>query len=307
MANYSDFNTYFGRWALIPDGDPIVTHSSRLLPVLRAGEPTMLKIATERDEKWGIGLMIWWDGVGAARVIEHDDDAILLERATGKRSLADMAKHGADDEASRVICNVVAALHMPRGSPPPDLIPLTNWFRALMAASEGEILDRCANTARMLLSDSCDIVPLHGDIHHGDILDFGDRGRLAIDPKRLKGGAASTTPTSSAIQNILSPQLPVASRGRWMWSLGLHSWSASGCCNGSSRGPGFRLHGSSRRASTNTWRRQFASHKSRQQRSIGADTFGAKSALADRPPARPDPSSRSSRLQSTQPGRQATE
>jgi streptomycin 6-kinase len=187
MANNGDLSTYIDRWALIPDGEPIVTHSSRLLPVLRDGEPTMLKIATEPEEKWGAGLMIWWDGVGAARVIEHDDDVILLERATGSRSLADIAEHGADDEASRIICNVVAALHSPRTSPPPDLIPLTNWFQALMAAREGELLDRSARTARILLTNPHDVVALHGDIHHGNILDFGDRGWLAIDPKRLKG------------------------------------------------------------------------------------------------------------------------
>lgn len=187
MASDSNFNTYIDRWALIPDGEPIVTHSSRLLPVLRDSGPTMLKIATEPEEKWGAGLMIWWNGVGAARVIEHDNDAILLERATGNRSLTDMAEHGADDEASRIICNVVAALHAPRMSPPPDLIPLTNWFQALMAAPEGETLNRSAETARMLLTDPREVVPLHGDIHHGNILDFGDRGWLAIDPKRLKG------------------------------------------------------------------------------------------------------------------------
>ena len=28
---------------------------------------------------------------------------------------------------------------------------------------------------------------LHGDIHHDNVLDFGERGWLAIDPKRLYG------------------------------------------------------------------------------------------------------------------------
>jgi streptomycin 6-kinase len=187
MANDSDFEIYIKRWALIPDGEPIVTHSSRLLPALRNGEPAMLKIAIEPEEKWGAGLMVWWDGDGAARVIEHADDAVLLERATGKRSLVNMAEHGSDDEASQIICNVVAALHTPRNSPAPDLIPLTTWFQALMTAREGEILRRSAETARVLLTDPRDVVPLHGDIHHQNILDFGDRGWLAIDPKRLKG------------------------------------------------------------------------------------------------------------------------
>ncbi len=32
-----------------------------------------------------------------------------------------------------------------------------------------------------------DPVVLHGDIHHGNVLDFGPRGWLAIDPKGLYG------------------------------------------------------------------------------------------------------------------------
>jgi streptomycin 6-kinase len=184
-----DFNFHLEAWGLVPDGDPIVTRSSRLLPVRRGREPAMLKIAVEPEEKWGAGLMIWWNGIGAARVIEHDDVAILLERATGGRSLADMASRGMDDEASLIICDVVAGLHAPRHSPPPKLVPLTHWFRALdpIATREGGILIRCAETAQALLTDPHEVVSLHGDVHHGNILDFDERGWLAIDPKRLKG------------------------------------------------------------------------------------------------------------------------
>jgi streptomycin 6-kinase len=184
-----DFNFYIDRWGLVPDGNSIVTHSSRLLPVRRDGEPAMLKIAVAPEEKWGAGLMIWWNGIGAARVIRHDEDAVLLERATGRRSLADMAAHGKDDEATRIICDVVAGLHAPRHSPPPELVPLTDWFRELdpLASREGGILIRCAATARTLLANLHQVVPLHGDVHHCNILDFEERGWLAIDPKRLVG------------------------------------------------------------------------------------------------------------------------
>jgi streptomycin 6-kinase len=149
----------------------------------------MLKIAVESEERWGNGLMIWWDGIGAARVLESDNEAILLERATGRRSLADMASHGKDDEASLVICGVVARLHALRHSPPPALVPLTDWFRALepIASREGGILVRSAAAARTLLANPREVVPLHGDVHHGNILDFEARGWLAIDPKRLEG------------------------------------------------------------------------------------------------------------------------
>ena len=41
--------------------------------------------------------------------------------------------------------------------------------------------------ARELLAAPQDVTVLHGDLHHGNILDFGPRGWLAIDPKGLLG------------------------------------------------------------------------------------------------------------------------
>jgi streptomycin 6-kinase len=183
------FDDYLIRWGLIPDGAPVVTHSSRLLPVRRHGARAMLKVAVEAEEKFGGLLMAWWDGNGAARVLAREGDAILLERAEGQRSLADLARNGDDDEASRIICDVVAKLHAPRPAPLPELIPLTQWFQALepAAASHGGVLPLCAATARELLASSRDVGVLHGDIHHDNILDFGTRGWLAIDPKSLIG------------------------------------------------------------------------------------------------------------------------
>ncbi|HEX5872578.1 MAG TPA: aminoglycoside phosphotransferase family protein, partial [Longimicrobium sp.] len=38
-----------------------------------------------------------------------------------------------------------------------------------------------------LLADPRDVAVLHGDLHHENVLDFGARGWLAIDPKGLLG------------------------------------------------------------------------------------------------------------------------
>ena len=130
------FNPYLYCWDLVPDGHPIVTRSSRLLPVRYCGAPAMLKIATKEEEQRGNALMIWWNGDGAARVLAHDSDALLLERATGTRSLTAMAKDGNDDEASRILCAVAARLHAPRSSPPPELVPLPKWFEALAPVAD---------------------------------------------------------------------------------------------------------------------------------------------------------------------------
>src|SRR5262245_56759004 len=107
------FDRYISRWNLVPDGDPIVTRSGRLLPVRAGGERAMLKVATEAEECQGGVLMAWWDGDGAARVLARGDDALVLERAEGGLSLAEMAHGGRDDEACRILCAVAARLHAP--------------------------------------------------------------------------------------------------------------------------------------------------------------------------------------------------
>lgn len=186
------FDAYLRRWGLQADGDAIVTRSSCLLPVLWRGVPAMLKVAVEAEERAGALLMAWWDGEGAARVLALDGEALLMERALCRRSLVELSCNGGDDEASRIICDVVARLHAPRASRPPSLVPLEDWFRDLRpaAAAHGGILATCAATAGLLLESQRERVVLHGDIHHGNILDFGDRGWLAIDPKRLVGERA---------------------------------------------------------------------------------------------------------------------
>lgn len=176
-------------WTLVPDGEPVATHSSDLLPVHAGDVPAMLKIARSEEERRGAGLMAWWNGNGAARVLAHDGDAILLERATARRSLADMVHQGHDDEASRIICGVAATLHARSGSPPTDLVPLSDWYEELFhaAGTDTWIFRQAAATARELLASPSEICALHGDLHHGNVLDFDERGWLAIDPKGLLG------------------------------------------------------------------------------------------------------------------------
>ena len=183
------FNEYLERWKLTPDGDPMVTPTSRLLPVRWDGARAMLKIAVLDEERLGGLLMVWWNGNGAARVLAHGEDAILMERAERGPSLAHIARDGKDDEASRTLCAVLAQLHAPRDRSPPALMPLKQWFDPLGPAAEvqGGILRVAAKAASNLLANQRDIVMLHGDMHHENVLRFGSRGWLAIDPKGLVG------------------------------------------------------------------------------------------------------------------------
>jgi streptomycin 6-kinase len=148
----------------------------------------MLKIAAAPEEIRGATLMAWWNGIGAAGVFAHSGGAILLERATSMDSLVEMSQRGDDDRALSILCSTVKELHKIRDVPRPDLPRLEVWFRDLAPmASTDILLARAAAIAESLLSSSRDEVVLHGDIHHENVLNFENRGWLAIDPKGLIG------------------------------------------------------------------------------------------------------------------------
>ncbi|MBO9355492.1 phosphotransferase [Bordetella petrii] len=190
------FDAYLRSWNARPDGEPFATRASHLLPVRLDGRPdgrpAMIKIARHIDERLGGHVMRWWDGDGAARIYAFDEGAgvLLMERATGPGRLLDMALEGQDDAATRIVCRVIARLHARRPVPPPrQLLPLARFFESLaaLARREGGLMAECAAVADALLSSQREHVVLHGDAHHGNILDFGARGWLAIDPKRVTG------------------------------------------------------------------------------------------------------------------------
>lgn len=183
------FSPYLRRWRLLPDGEPRITPRGALLPVRAGTSAAMLKIALCAEEQAGNALMVWWRGCGAARILAWENAALLLERAQGKRSLASMAALDRDDEACRILCGCAQELHRPRQAPYPKLTPLRERFQALKRGAEtrGGILRLCAATADELLAAPREIVALHGDLHHGNVLNFAARGWQAIDPKGLLG------------------------------------------------------------------------------------------------------------------------
>jgi streptomycin 6-kinase len=69
------------------------------------------------------------------------------------------------------------------------LIPLESWFAALWPTAQrlGGVYAVSAEVARELLATQEPPVVLHGDIHHGNVLDDGRGGWRAVDPKGLWG------------------------------------------------------------------------------------------------------------------------
>jgi streptomycin 6-kinase len=210
------FEPWLARWRLEPDGSPFRTHASQLLPVLSDGVPAMLKLPEVEDERLGHLLLAYWGGDGAARLLAQggEGSAMLIERATGGRSLSAMARSGAkgDDEATVILCEAITALQKPRGPVPAGLIALETWFRDLfpMAAARGGPLARAAAAARELLAAQQEILPLHADCHHDNVLDFGAHGWLAIDPKGVLGDRAFEYAILFCDPDLADPEPPVA-------------------------------------------------------------------------------------------------
>jgi streptomycin 6-kinase len=176
-------------WHLTPDGAPIETNTSWLLPVWHRSGSAMLKVfKPHSDEQNGAEVLRYFDGSGAVRLIEADEFGLLLERADSAPSLVSLALSGGDDAASEILLTTVKQLHSPHDKPHPNnLILLRDWFESLFAhEAELPILQRCASAARDLLIEPRDEIVLHGDLHHENVLG-SPRGWLAIDPKGLFG------------------------------------------------------------------------------------------------------------------------
>ncbi|MGY0505917.1 aminoglycoside phosphotransferase family protein [Luteimonas sp. e5] len=205
------FEDHLRRWRLHVDGELLRTPGAVLLPARSGdGKPVILKHVATPEERAGLALLQWWNGDGAVRVLARDGDVVLMVRATGKRDLLAWALHDArqDSVASTVLCTVLSRLHAARPAPLPALQPLAAWFDSLRreAGGLGEPYPACAELADALLASArCeDIVPLHGDCHHRNVLDFGEEW-LAIDPKDRIGERAF-----DYAQILCNPDLPHA-------------------------------------------------------------------------------------------------
>jgi len=176
-------------WHLLDDGETFATHSSLLQPVVYKGVKAMLKIPIAIEESRSAALMVCWNGNGAAQVFAHDENALLMERAIGTRSLKQMVLGGSEDEANKIICSVAAKLHNAKCCHIPELVSLPIWFRALKpaAAKYGGVFVKCDEIASQLLNNPVETEVFHGDIHYENIVDSGTRGWIAIDPKGLLG------------------------------------------------------------------------------------------------------------------------
>lgn len=162
------------------------------------GEKAVLKLLKPRGigELPGMAFLRWRDGNGAIRLIDSHGMSCLLEDA-GDLTLRQYRLEHGETASNRIIADVLGRLHAPSPATPQDLTPLNRHFAALFEHSlDGyetmlrEPLGFARRLALQLLSTQDNIKPLHGDLHHDNIVSGGARGWLAIDPQGLMGDPA---------------------------------------------------------------------------------------------------------------------
>ena len=175
------------------------TVTSRIAKVrLDNGEAAVIKHLTPlgmREELGGTHYLERQEGNGCIRLLAQSGNNLLLEYA-GARTLLDHLNEHGDDAATQIFVDVFLKLSQTKlaNRPvPTDLIPLRTMFASLFKKAE---IDRnrgvhsqfieTAELADGLLNDQRDFRPLHGDLHHENVL-HGQRGWLVIDPKGLIG------------------------------------------------------------------------------------------------------------------------
>lgn len=186
------------RWRLSSPQLIAETFSSRIWKVrLEDGSTAVVKALKPfddvEDELRGAHYLSWRDGIGAVRLLDRDGQCMLLEYA-GETLLSHVLDERGDAAATEIAAAVMAQLFSPSAmAPPPDLQPLRERFASLFAKAKADrdagrktAYGEAAAIADRLLADPHDIRPLHGDLHHDNIL-HGPRGWLAIDPKGVLG------------------------------------------------------------------------------------------------------------------------
>lgn len=189
-------NAYLQKWNLSHPLQIANTATSQVFTVSQDQEKRVLKLLTElgkKDEAFGPVALNLLGARACVRVISFDSNAQLLEYLEGPSLGEKVKKLSIDEEidfTAKAIVQVFDRLHKVQIQKNPDLPQLADRFKKLERATEipfgdSSLLAAAKRYHRELLADSNDQI-LHGDLHHGNILNSA-RGWLAIDPKGLLG------------------------------------------------------------------------------------------------------------------------
>ena len=161
----------------------------------RGGKPVVLKIGPSvRAMNREAQALKYYAGNGCAALLDADLDsgALLLECVQPGTSLKQLFPND-EKEAIKHAAIVMRQLHTKPLEPTHSFTTITSWFDEL-APQNNPALDahikRAQPLAKHLLATQKDLVLVHGDLHHENILKNGSNSWIAIDPKGVAGEAA---------------------------------------------------------------------------------------------------------------------
>jgi streptomycin 6-kinase len=162
---------------------PFDTHIALVVP---AGDAVLKLNFTDDASEHEADALALWNGVGAARLLDRDDDrrALLIERLRPGRQLWELD----DEAATAVAADVLEQLWVSAAEPFRRLEDVARvWADELPQENvDARLAEETAAFLREAGPSQHESVLLHQDLHGGNVLQ-SERGWLAIDPKPLVG------------------------------------------------------------------------------------------------------------------------
>jgi streptomycin 6-kinase len=188
------------RWSLTA-GPPFAPLSyNYVAPAVRTdGTPVVLKLGFPcRELMTEIDALHLFEGRGIARLLEVDPEqgALVLERLAPGTPLSALED---DAQATSIAATVMRKMWRPApaGHAFPSVADWAAGLGRLRARFEGTsgplppaLVDEAESLFAELIGSISELVLLHGDLHHGNILAAAREPWLAIDPKGLVGEPA---------------------------------------------------------------------------------------------------------------------
>ncbi|MBA3813321.1 MAG: phosphotransferase [Alphaproteobacteria bacterium] len=184
---------YLNLWHLTPEEAPLQTPTGLVAKVMWQNQPCILKISPEGGDEETASVLSHYDGQGAARLLQAEGRATLLERVIPGTHLSEFLIKGQDDQATHILCNVIEKLHSNQkfSGAYPTLEKLQEGFEKYLQSGDTQIPLALVKEAhfiyKKLVGSQETPILLHGDLHHDNVLYDEKRGWLAIDPKGYVG------------------------------------------------------------------------------------------------------------------------
>lgn len=159
------------RWNFLPTEEMPGGHCSRVY----ADEQRVLKVPFQGEEAaTGWKMALQHSGSIGPQVHQYDEasGALLMQRVVPGTKLSDAGV--CEEECMQLALGFAAQI---RAGSTDGLMPLAEYF------------ERPSELVSELLATTKEVVALHGDLHHENIL-LGERGWVVIDPKGLAGDPA---------------------------------------------------------------------------------------------------------------------